>query len=185
MSKVKIEYNKLPYQDEFHEATEHYDILSAGYGAGKTYSLCMKALRLGTMNFGLPAGILCPDLKMFKRDVLPTFEEIAERNRFKIKFRQSFSELLIYPSKTKCLVFHAEDEGRSIRGPNLAWGIANEVTLVSKKAFDAFLALHVNHVAFLARYFVHVLRRVDYSCVVSRSQRQLLKWRVFFCAEFQ
>ncbi len=138
MSKVKIEYNKLPYQDEFHEATEHYDILSAGYGAGKTYSLCMKALRLGTMNFGLPAGILCPDLKMFKRDVLPTFEEIAERNRFKIKFRQSFSELLIYPSKTKCLVFHAEDEGRSIRGPNLAWGIANEVTLVSKKAFDAF-----------------------------------------------
>ena len=47
MSKVHIDYEKLPYQDEFHEATETYDILSAGYGAGKTYSLCMKALRLG------------------------------------------------------------------------------------------------------------------------------------------
>jgi hypothetical protein len=140
MSRVPVDYEKLPYQAEFHEAEEAYDILSAGMGAGKTYSLCMKALRLATINFGLPAGILCPDLKMFRRDVLPTFEQIADKNEFKIKFRQNSSELLIYPSKTKCMVFHAEDEGRSIRGPNLAWGIVNEVTLCSKAAFDAFSA---------------------------------------------
>lgn len=138
--KIKIEYDRLPYQDEFHEATEFYDVLSAGMGAGKTYSLVMKGLRLATRNQNLPAGILAPDLKMFRRDVLPTFEEIGQRHEFDVKFRRSDSELWLPATGTKFMIFHSEDEGRSIRGPNLAFGLVNEVTLCDKPSFDAFAA---------------------------------------------
>lgn len=138
--KIKIKYDRLPYQDEFHEATEFYDILSAGMGAGKTYSLVMKGLRLATINKNLPAGILAPDLKMFRRDVLPTFEQLGEEHKFNVKFRRADSELILPATGTKFLIFHAEDEGRSIRGPNLAFGLVNEVTLCDKPSFDAFAA---------------------------------------------
>lgn len=140
MAQIKVEYDKLPYQQEFHEATEFFDILSAGMGGGKTYSLCMKGLRLMTINRGFRGGILCPDLKMFKRDVLPTFEDICFKNRIPIKFRRADSELVFETTKSRIMVFHAEDDGRSIRGPNLAFGLVNEVTLCSKPAFDAFVA---------------------------------------------
>lgn len=137
--KVKIHYDKLPYQEEFHESKAFYNIMSAGMGAGKTFSLVMKGLRLANINRGLPGGILAPDLKMFKRDVLPTFEEIGEQFKFSVKYRRADGELIIPATKTKLMIFHSEDEGRSIRGPNLAFGLVNEVTLCDKPSFDAFV----------------------------------------------
>lgn len=138
--KVKIDYEKLPYQELFHASTKPKVYLSTGYGGGKTYALCMKALQLMDRNRGINGGILAPDLKMFKRDVLPTFEEIAERNKFDFKFNKVDSVMHFPNAKSSVYVFHSEDEGRSIRGPNLGWGLINEVTLVSESAFKAFLA---------------------------------------------
>lgn len=140
MALIKVNYNKLPYQDEFHELLDFYAVLSAGMGAGKTFSLCMKGLRLMNQNRGLPGGMLCPDLKMFKRDVLPTFDDICAKNRIPFKFNRSDSMLIFPVTRTKMMIFHGEDDGRSIRGPNLAFGLVNEVTLLSREAFDAFAA---------------------------------------------
>lgn len=140
MSLIKLNYEKLPYQKEFHDLTDFYSILSAGMGAGKTFSLVMKMFKLMTINKGLPAGLLAPDLKMFKRDVLPTIEEICRDHHVPFKFVRSDSMLKFPTTRTKIMVFHGEDDGRSIRGPNLAFGLVNEVTLLSRPAFDAFAA---------------------------------------------
>ena len=91
-------------------------------------------------NHGLAGGILCPTIKMFKRDVLPTIRDICIGNGIIYEFNKSDSIFYFPLTKSTIYIFHAEDDGQSIRGPNLAFGLINEVTLVSKESFDAFMA---------------------------------------------
>ena len=141
MSSPKIiKYDRLPYQAEFHDSLSPNVYLSAGYGGGKTYALCMKAFKLMSQNKRVPGGLLAPDLKMFKRDVLPTFKSICMKHRIPWRFHRQDSILQFPTTGTEIYVFHSEDDGDSIRGPNLGYGLINEVTLCSKGAYDAFLA---------------------------------------------
>lgn len=135
-----IYYEPLPYQDAFQESRKPKVYLSAGYGGGKTYSLCMKLFTLMSENHGLPGGILCPDLKMFKKDVLPTIREICEENSIEYTFNKTDHVFYFPHTETTVYVFHSVDDGASIRGPNLAFMLVNEVTLCSKGAYDAALA---------------------------------------------
>lgn len=136
----EIFYNPLAYQDQFHESRKPKVYLSAGYGAGKTYSLCMKMFYLMALNRGLAGGLLAPTLKMFKRDVLPTIREICEDNGIPYKYHKTDSYFYFPDTKSTVYVFHGEDDGQSIRGPNLAFMLINEVTLISKATFDAAIA---------------------------------------------
>jgi hypothetical protein len=136
----KIRYNRLPYQDAFQRSEKPNVYLSTGYGGGKTYSLVMKGFELMNVNAGLPGGLLCPNFKMYKRDVLPTIRQICSSNRIPYKYNKSDFLWFFPDTQSSLYVFHAEDDGASIRGPNLAFGLINEVTLVSKEAYDAFLA---------------------------------------------
>ena len=141
MKKLKtIKYNMLAHQKPFHESVASKVYLSSGYGSGKTHSLCMKILKTANINRGLPGGILSPDLKMFKRDVLPTLREITQENDIPFKFRTQDSTVILPDIGVEAFVFHDEDKGASIRGPNLAWMAINEVTLISKEGFLAAIA---------------------------------------------
>jgi hypothetical protein len=132
-----IKYNRLPYQREFHEATKFYNALFAGFGGGKTYSLCMKLLHLCELNKNMAGGLLCPTLKMFKRDVLPTLKEICGQFGIEMKYHRQDSYIYFPDTRSTIFVFHAEDDGLSIKGPNLAFMLINEVTLCSLGAFQA------------------------------------------------
>jgi len=135
-----IKYKPLNIQRAFHHSEKPKAYLSAGYGYGKTYSLCMKMFDLMDKNRGVEGGILCPTLKMFKRDVLPTIREICADNLILHQFNKSDFYFTFPQTNSTIYVFHSEDEGQSIRGPNLGFGLVNEVGLCSKAAFDAFLA---------------------------------------------
>ncbi len=135
----RIKYDRLPYQADFDESDKFYDILCAGFGAGKTYALVMKLLKLAALNYGLPGGVLAPTYKMFKRDVLPTFVEICRDSGLSMRWHSADSYIALHNFNTKLYVFHGEDDGLSIRGPNLAYGGVNEATLLSNAAFLAFL----------------------------------------------
>lgn len=140
MGAHRISYERLPYQIKFDESTKFYDCLFAGYGAGKTYALVMKLLRLAAINRGHAGGILVPTIKMFKRDVLPTFREVLGPAGIQFKYHSSDACVRIPALAAEMYVFHSEDDGDSIRGPNLAYGGVNEVTLCSENAFKAFIA---------------------------------------------
>lgn len=140
MATKVIEYKRLPYQSEFHDSLMPNVYLSAGYGGGKTYALCMKAFKLMSQNKGVPGGFLAPDLKMFKRDVVPTFKQICRDHRIPFRYHKQDSTLLFPTTKSIIYVFHSEDDGDSIRGPNLGFGLINEITMCSKGAFDAFIS---------------------------------------------
>lgn len=136
----EIAYSPLVYQARFQDSTKSNVFLSAGYGAGKTYSLCMKLFQLMGENLSLPGGFLVPTYKMFKRDVLPTIREICAENGIEYQYHQTDHVFYFPQTESVIYVFHAEDDGQSIRGPNLAFGVINEVTLISKPAYEAFFA---------------------------------------------
>lgn len=140
MASKVINYDRLPYQSEFHDSLASNVYLSAGYGGGKTYALCMKTFKLMSQNKGIAGGFLAPDLKMFKRDVVPTFKQICRDHDIPFKFNRQDSTLLFPTTKTILYVFHSEDDGDSIRGPNLGFGMINEITMCSEGAFEAFLS---------------------------------------------
>lgn len=130
----------MPYQDAFQESRKNKVYLSAGYGAGKTYSLCMKGFLLFNENKGFPGGILCPTIKMYKRDVYPTMLNICKENGIPFKYNKSDLMWFFPDTATTIYIFHSEDDGASIKGPNLAFMLINEVTLVSQMAFLSALA---------------------------------------------
>jgi len=140
MGSKKIRYKPLKHQRAFQDSIAKKVLLSAGYGAGKSHSLIMKMLKLCDLNRGLPGGLVCPTLKGFKRDILPLIKKICAQNSIKYKYHKT--EYTIYFPNTASLVyvFHCEDHGASIVGPNLAWMCINEVSLISKDAYDAVLS---------------------------------------------
>lgn len=135
-----IIYKPLSFQRKFHFSKKPKVYLSGGYSSGKTYSLVMKLFQLMSINEGLQGGILVPTLKMFKRDVLPTIKDISKQNNIECTYNQQDSCFYFPDTDSQVYVFHSEDDGDSIRGPNLAFGLINEITMCSKGAFLAFLA---------------------------------------------
>lgn len=91
-------------------------------------------------NRGIPGGLLVPNIKMYKRDVLPTFMDIIRTNGIRYKYNKSELRWFFPGTGSEMYVFHSEDDGQSIRGPNLGWGAINEVTLCSRMAYLAFLS---------------------------------------------
>lgn len=136
----EIQYQMWSYQERFHNSTKPKVLLSGGYGSGKTYALIMKGFQLMAENEGLPGGLLAPTIQMMKRDVIPTIEEICYDNEIPFDFNKSDKVWYFPDTGTTLYGFHSQDEGKSIRGPNLAFGLINEITICSKPAFDAFIA---------------------------------------------
>lgn len=135
-----IYYSPISYQARFHHSRAYKVLLSAGYGAGKTYSLCMKLFHLMSENQGLAGGIVAPTLKMFKRDVLPTIKEICAENGISYTYNKTDNFFEFHHTGSTVYIFHGEDDGESIRGPNLAFMLINEVTLITKPTYDAAIA---------------------------------------------
>lgn len=131
-----IYYEPFAKQIPFHESKAFQVYLSSGFGGGKTYSLVMKMFQLMDANRGLPGGLLCPDTKMYKRDVLPIIRNVCDENNIRQSYNKT--ELTWYFPDTDSIVyvFHSQDDGDSIKGPNLAWMLINEVTLVSEMAYN-------------------------------------------------
>lgn len=138
--KQRISVDLLPPQLEcFGDLVSRFLYLSGGYGSGKTFMLVVKMLQLMDANRGLPGGLLGPNTKMIKRDVIPTIKNICGDNYVQFRHNKSEGELFFPATNSTVYIFHAEDDGESIAGPNLAWGVVNEASLCSWEAFRAFV----------------------------------------------
>lgn len=147
---LKIKYNPLPTQQLVFDDDKTTTILhSSGLSGGKTYNLVMKAIKLSRLNKFHHGGLLAPSYADFKRDVLPTFEEIFENNN--IRRAQKINELNSWyyngqdhyfrfpwmaPNR-KLFVFTGE---KSIKGPNLGYCLVNEFTSIKFEILKQMLA---------------------------------------------
>jgi len=127
-----------PTQEEFFTSSAFLLLMLGGKGSGKSHVSVVKAIQLAGINRGIDGGLLCPTLKMFKRDVLPLIKKICRKNRIPYHYKKSESEIYFPRSKNTIYIFHSEDDGESIAGPNLGWGVINEVTLCSYLAYAEF-----------------------------------------------
>jgi hypothetical protein len=128
MRKYKVKYDKLPTQAKvFDDDTTKTIIQSMGLGGGKTYNLCMKAIKLSMINKGVAGGILAPTYRDFKRDILPTMEDILDEHRIPFKYHRTEQWFKFPWNKKPIYVFSAE---KPIAGPNLGYCLINEFSLI-------------------------------------------------------
>jgi hypothetical protein len=126
---VKIKFKPLEgaQTEAFHDDETDVIVFSGGLGSGKTYMLCQKALKLSNINKNVAGGFLCPDLQMFKKDVLPTFEDILDKHKVRYKYHKSDKYFLFPWNRKPLYIFSGEKE---IAGPNLGYCLINEFSLI-------------------------------------------------------
>lgn len=136
--KRNIIFDTTPAQlAAMHDIVSKFLYMSGGYGSGKTYCLVMKCFQMMDLNPGVPGALLAPTTKMFKRDVLPTFREIAGNHGITFRWSSASGELYFPETDSIIYVYHAEDDGDSIAGANVGWAAANEASLCSWLAVKA------------------------------------------------
>lgn len=135
-----INYQPTQPQAEAHAIDKYYGGIMGGYGSGKTHWLLMELLKFCNLNRGLPGGLLVPDYNMFYRDIIPSLDILSLENDFNYEVKTRPLRLIFPDTASTIYVFHSEDDGASIRGPNLAFGLVNEITICTQKAFEAFAA---------------------------------------------
>lgn len=131
---AQIIYDPSPTQERFHFSLKPQVLMLGGKGSGKSYSLTQKLFQLAGKNPGVPGGLLCPTLKMFKRDVLPLIKDLCRDNHIPYHFNKQDFYFEFPLSNSICYVYHDEDGGKNIAGSTLGWALINEVTLCSRDA---------------------------------------------------
>jgi hypothetical protein len=119
--------------------------ISAGYGAGKTRSLCAKAVHLAAANQGFIGAVMEPTGPLIRDIWQNDFDDFLEAYDIPYTFRASpLPEYMLHlpGGDTKILCRSFENYGRII-GLNLAWVIADEIDTVApsiaNKAFPKIL----------------------------------------------
>lgn len=128
MKAVELSIKPNKHQREFLDDIKSKLLhLSTGFGGGKTHVLCFKLLQLSELNKNLHGGLVVPDFKDFKRDILPEMEDILAKNNIGYRFHGSEHWFAFPWTKGKIFVVSAE---KKLRGPNWAFAGINEVTLM-------------------------------------------------------
>ena len=112
--------------------------LSAGYGAGKTRSLCAKAVQLAISNQGFTGAVMEPTAPLIRDIWQNDFETFLENYGIPYTLRQSplpEYSLHLPDGEAKILCRSFENWSRII-GLNLAWVLADEIDTVSPSIAD-------------------------------------------------
>jgi hypothetical protein len=129
--KVKAKLN--PHQREGLDDTKTKFLhLSTGFGGGKSYWCVQKAFQLSRLNRNMAGGCVVPSIADYKKDLLPLFEEILEVNKIKYRYHKTDKWFRFPWSKGKLFIATAE---KKIRGPNWAYALLNEVTLIEHERY--------------------------------------------------
>ena len=119
----------LPAQQQLLEATGRLVAFIAGYGAGKTFSACLKAIQLAGLNPGCVGAFLEPTFKMCRMIAMPDMETACKALGVKYRWRLAEFCLEVWvgdePEWTK-IFFMSADKPESLDGLNLAWAILDE-----------------------------------------------------------
>lgn len=132
MNKIEL----LSHQYDFVTDFDHrYVCLHAGYGSGKTFAFCMKAIKLAELNVGFK-GMLCePTNDLINQILIPALEEALEITQIPYTLKKSpLPELTLHfnEGKTTILMRSGENFQRLI-GVNLAFAGVDELDTIDKQ----------------------------------------------------
>lgn len=118
----------LPHQYEVLADTQTKIIgLVGGYGNGKTYTACRKAIQLSMLNLGEVGIITEPTFPMLRDIFVPEMKIALEEWKIEYKFNASSYTFILYinGSESKIICMSAENYDRIV-GINAAWAIMDE-----------------------------------------------------------
>ena len=136
---VKIKSDLHPGQLAFVEDQETQIIgLSAGYGAGKTRSLCAKAVQLAINNQGFTGAVMEPTAPLIRDIWQNDFETFLENYGIPSTQRQSpLPEYILHlPEGDSRILCRSFENWSRIIGLNLAWVLADEIDTVAPSIAD-------------------------------------------------
>lgn len=119
------------HQDDFVYTTSKYPALIAGYGAGKTFALCLRALRQCGLNPG-KTGLLAEPVYPMVKDVLqPTWESVISAAGYSYDYSASDLRYRVKWNGGHCdILLRSAENCRRWAGLNLAFGGIDEGDLL-------------------------------------------------------
>ena len=125
----------LPHQAEFIEDTEHkYLGLITGYGGGKSYSLCQKALDLAHRNAGYKGLLLEPNAPLLYDILVPEWERTLEEYGvpYDLKKSPNYNYTLHFPEGDTLVMLRSFENWERLIGVNAAFIGVDEVDTVKQ-----------------------------------------------------
>ena len=119
------------HQSQFVHSNAKYPALVSGYGAGKSYALCVKALKECGKNSGYVGVLLSPTYRMVKDTLQPTLEEVLKNVGFSYEYSASDNRYRVYWSNGHSdIILRSAENYRRLAGLNLAWAGIDESALL-------------------------------------------------------
>ena len=121
----------FPHQDDFIFSESKFPALISGYGAGKTTSLCIKAVRECGLNAGYTGLLLSPTYPMVRDTLQPTLEEVLKNVKFNYQYFASEYRYRVYwDNGHSDIILRSAENWRRLAGLNLAWAGVDESALL-------------------------------------------------------
>ncbi|GAB4300633.1 MAG: phage terminase large subunit [Myxococcota bacterium] len=137
-------YDLLPHQEKFFSSQEKEVYLIGGFGAGKTISLVMEAVRLARENHSLPGMLTEPTYQMLDDILLPALYQYLERKEIKFTHIQSKHKIILEETESE-IWLRSREKPLHLLGPNLAWCGSDEVTVDRSEKAHLILLSRVRH----------------------------------------
>lgn len=129
-----MELSLLKHQYDFCEDDyTRYLALVAGYGAGKTFSFCIKTIFLAAANVGFKGAIMEPTYSMIKKTLIPAMDEALEQLRIPYTFAKSDAIYTLHFAEGDTTVYCLSAENyRRMAGMNLAFFGVDECDTIQR-----------------------------------------------------
>src|SRR6476469_815931 len=131
---VRINYDALPSQQDFHLCGARFKGFSGPVGSGKSMALAQEAIRLCYMNPGRTGLLGAPTYPMLREATMATLLEILDGNRIRYEHNKA-ENTLVLPDAGSRIVFRPVDDYERLRGTNLAWFGLDELTYCCEEAW--------------------------------------------------
>lgn len=131
---VRINYDALPSQQDFHACGARFKGFSGPVGSGKSMALCQEALRLCYLNPGRTGLLGAPTYPMLREATMATLFGILDGNRIRYEHNKSENILVLTDTGSR-IVFRPVDDYERLRGTNLAWFGLDELTYCCEEAW--------------------------------------------------
>ena len=119
------------HQEKFVYSKAKFPALVSGYGAGKTFALCCKAVVEMGYNAGYTGLLMSPTYRMIKDTLQPTFEEVLKYAKFNYEYSATDNRYRCYWSDGYAdVILRSAENYRRLAGLNLAWAGLDETALL-------------------------------------------------------
>jgi Terminase large subunit, T4likevirus-type, N-terminal len=153
MSRPYLEANKLvrggmwEHQQNWWELPNFIKLLVGGYGCGKTYLLCKRAIAACLQNAPCPVATVSPSFPIARKTIIPTIHALLAGKKsllgsaFWYRYNKSVHEFYIrYHGREGLIMVLSGDDPNSLRGPNLADAYIDEPFIQEQEVFDQMIA---------------------------------------------